>query len=251
MLTFFTILFNPDNNAIENIKNAVECGARVVVYLNKVSSHYEHSLRIMGVNLIGKNINEGLGVAFNDFEIYMNSNNLEYYIYFDQDTFVTADSWTEILGSYRAYFEDCRIGLVNVLPTNKKYPKLVVSSGSIFSMRVLNSIGLHDKTYFVEGVDYEYCFRLITKNYQIVSSPVSGVNHQKLQDGEVIKIFGLNFLIRVYGNARVRDFNRSHFRLLRKSVELKRFDYFIFFIKSIVVFNLKEFASRVIFGIKK
>jgi rhamnosyltransferase len=244
MLTFFSILFNPDNNAIENIKNAIKCGIRVVVYLNKVSYYYENLLKTMNVHVIGENINQGLGVAFNEFETYMNAHNLDYYIYFDQDTVVDLDSWREILASYYLHFEDCRVALVNILPSIKKSPNLVISSGSIFSMRNMNSIGLHDKTYFVEGVDYEYCLRLNAEGYKIISFPISGVDHLRLQDGNSIEILGFKFRIRIYGNMRARDFNISHCRLLIKSINLKRYDFFIFFIKSIVFFNFKEMVSR-------
>ena len=88
MVVFFSILYKPTANAIDNIIVAKSLGFKPVVYLNSVDFSQLESLKNLEVVLLGENKNVGVGLAFFEFENYMNSLGLDYFIYFDQDTIV-------------------------------------------------------------------------------------------------------------------------------------------------------------------
>lgn len=243
-MIFFSVLYGPDSNAIDNINLASKFGFRPVVFLNMVDSDYLKMLVDLDAVILGNNENVGLGAAFYQLERYLLDIGEDYYVYFDQDTVTTQETWSFILNSYSELFSMRRTGLVffgrNEVPTSD----LVVSSGCMFSMRVIHEIGGHNRSFFVEGVDYEFCLRLKINGFLIRNAFTDSVDHCALQEGTSFKFWGFNVPVRVYGVSRTRDFNMSHIKLL--NVSLMNCEYLMFFkfLKSAFLFNVREFFSR-------
>lgn len=242
-MIFFSVLFNPDLNALRNIKLALENGFRVVVYINKVNNEFLDEIKNTDCVILGGNTNVGLGIAFYEFEEYLSIVGEDYYIYFDQDTVVNQQAWEFISNKYREYFSSKDVGMVFFGNNLKEYSNLVVSSGCLFSMNVINRIGRHAKDYFVEGVDYEFCLRLRSNGLNIKNVYLSSIDHNSLQDNFPLKIFGRQIFLRKYGS-RLKDFNTSHKKLIVASITRADFYMAIIFLKSLVLFNVKEYVSR-------
>lgn len=245
MIAFFSILYNPTINALKNVINAKKYGITPIVYLNNVSDEYLIILRKLDVIIMGSNINVGLGIPFYEVENFLNENSFKYYVYFDQDTIVKNHVWLKIKNTYKRDFNEKNIGMLFYGHAKSNSP-IVVNSGSLFSIRVLNKIGFHDKRYFVEGVDYEFCLRLKNNGYVIKKIYESGIDHYSLQDNEIVKIFSKNIKIRSYGYKRLSDFFISHCKLILKAIILGEFILAIIFFKSLVIFFLEEFLSKLI-----
>ena len=245
MLVFFSVLYNPDDNALINIRFAKSLGILPVVFLNKVDDIYLNKLLQQDVVILGSNINVGLGLAFNELEIYLKKKNHNFFVYFDQDTKVNQTAWTHILDTYKYMFEIPSVGLLHYGHNTKTHSKLVTSSGSLFSLRILNEIGFHDKSYFVEGVDYEICLRLNLYDFKILNVKCLGVDHMTLQDGFKVNFLCKKFTLRVYGKNRTTDFNISHIRLLKKSISNFKYYFSLYFLKSLFKHNILEFISRI------
>jgi len=111
-MVFFSVLYNPGKNAFINIQNALRNGYIPVVYLNRVDGDYIKELESLGVVILGSNINAGLGKAFKELEEYLVQSSHKYYIYFDQDTIVSDESWKRILTSYKNYFKSSDTGML-------------------------------------------------------------------------------------------------------------------------------------------
>jgi rhamnosyltransferase len=111
-------------------------------------------------------------------------------------------------------------------------------------MDILDKIGMHDKNYFVEGVDYEFCLRLKINGLKIYNVYSEFIDHKSLQPNKLINIFGVKIYIRVYGERRLKDFNRSHKKLLLKSLAAGEYPMFFSFLKSLICFNIHEKFSR-------
>ena len=241
---FFSVLYNPPENAIKNIILARLAGFIPIVYLNNVNEEYLNKLKDLEVVTLGGNSNVGLGVAFNEVEVYLSSNSVEHFIYFDQDTIVGQSSWNAIKNSYLNFFHDD----VGMLYFNNHISSddlsVVISSGCAFSLKVLSVIGYHDRSYFVEGVDYEFCLRLKAHGYKIKSVLLNAIDHSTLQDKAEKFFFGKKIDIRCYGSGRLSDFNKSHLRLIKKAIKLRQYKLLFFFIKSFIVFNLNELFNR-------
>jgi rhamnosyltransferase len=246
MVVFFSILYNPDINAIENIKIAKSVGLIPVVYLNSIDISTLNCLNELDVVLLGDNRNVGIGVAFYDLETYLNSLDYKYFVYFDQDTKVSHSAWLNILETYEIQYSVGSVGLLHYSGTVGVTPKLVISSGCLFSMKILNEIGFHDKSYFVEGVDYEFCLRLKLNNLDIVNIYSEGIDHESLQDGFSRRFLTFTIPLRIYNKNRMKDFNRSHRRLLFLSLENRLFGFSFFFLKSYLKQNIMEKISTLL-----
>jgi GT2 family glycosyltransferase len=142
MLVFFSILYNPDVNALNNIRIAKSLGLHTVIYLNKSEDYFLKQLVGFDIVILGDNINVGLGKAFYEFEKYLQSTTYKYFIYFDQDTVVNDNAWHNIINTYESFYKNKEVGLLNYGNTPKINRHFVISSGSLFSMNILKEIGL-------------------------------------------------------------------------------------------------------------
>jgi len=241
---FASILYFPNENAIENIKKSLEHGFKVIVYLNRVENNDLEILKKLDVVVLGANVNVGLGSALSCIESYLLKNEFGYYVFFDQDTIVPSVIWKKISKSYIKDFSKQNTGLV-FYTAGEVSNNIVINSGSLFSLDIINRLGKHDDNYFVEGVDYEYCLRLKKEGYEIKTIVLPEIDHYSMQDGFTRNILGMSFNFRVYGNSRLLDFNEAHIKLLKSSIVQMQLGFFCFFIKSLVAFNVKEIISRV------
>lgn len=243
MIAFVSILYNPGINAIRNIIAAKNNGFIPIVYINTANQSIQNDLLNLGIYVLGDNTNIGLGSALNQIESFLISHEINHYIYFDQDTVVSNEAWLFINNTYLNYIKS-NTGLIFYSNEKDSSSDIVLNSGCLFPIETLLKVGLHDKTYFVEGVDYEYCFRIKISGLKIVYVACDGIDHRSLQDLNEITVLGFKLKFRVYGNSRLIDFNKSHFRLIGSSLKYFELSFFIFFIKSIISFNLKEIYSR-------
>ena len=250
MLLFFSVLYEPCENALTNIKIAKSLGLKSVVYINSVEPHYLKTLKKLGVLILGENKNVGLGVAFAEFEEYFITTDQEYFIYFDQDTIVSKHAWKNILSTHSEAFSDTDVGLIFYGSCTQKYPGFVINSGSLFSKRILNSCGLHAKNLFVEGIDYEYCIRIRKKSLKIMSISCAGIDHVSLQDSFIRSVLGYQFECRTYGLKRLFEFNKVHIRLLKIALFYGPRPDFLFLFKSFLYFNLKEALSQILLRVR-
>lgn len=248
-MIYFSVLYNPCENAIENIKIAKSLGLKPVVYINSVEPHYLETLNQLCVLILGGNKNVGLGVAFAEFEKYFLKTNQRYFIYFDQDTVVSKQAWSNIISTYGEVFSDTDAGLIFYGTCIQKYPSFVINSGSLFSKDILKRFGLHDKNLFVEGVDYEYCMRIRKNSKKIISVYCDGIDHESLQDSFSRSVLGYQLEFRTYGLKRLFEFNKVHIRLLKIALFSGLWLDFLFLIKSFLYFNLKETLSQILLRI--
>ena len=250
MLVFFSVLYNPSENAIENIKLAISFGLKPVVYINSADPNYLKSLQQLNVVILGKNKNVGLGVAFAEFEEYFLATDQEYFIYFDQDTIVNSEAWNNILSTYKELFSRQDVGLVFYSSDVPKYPDFVINSGSLFSKSILIITGLHDRNLFLEGIDYEYCMRIRKKSLKIISTCCPGIDHDSLQDSFLRSVLGYKLKFRTYGAKRLCEFNKVHLKLLRISLLQGPKRDVVFLLRSFLCFNFKEVLSQLFLRIK-
>ncbi|PHX05763.1 hypothetical protein [Vibrio splendidus] len=245
-LIFFTVVYNPDDNVYVNIKNAIDEGLDVFVYLNHASEDDIILLNKMDVNILGDNINAGLGVAFNDLETVIAENGGGDFIYFDQDTIVERETLSDIIVRYKSDLEDN--GGYSIFYTSEDIRKFRAgffpSSGCLF--RIDEKSLKHNRSYHVECVDYEYCCQTVIDGGNIKPIKVNGIDHDSLQDSTKKKIFGKKIIFRVYPSVRVKDFNYSHVRLIVFSILNLRFKLALFLVKSLFAFNIGNIKNRIL-----
>lgn len=76
--------------------------------------------------------------------------------------------------------QDCS-GLIEV--------SLVISSGSLIPMSVFNEIGLFEESFFIDGIDIEFCLRALSKGYAVFVNCNCIIEHT-IGNTSLEKLFG-------------------------------------------------------------
>lgn len=132
--------------------------------------------------VIRTGVNVGLGVALNKLGNIACDKYYTHMLYFDQDVIFTVRSLDWIINWYEFHSPDKSVGLIwfnyrdvgICRPENSKSYKikLAISAGSLINLDALKSLGGHTEHWFLEGIDYDFCFRLVQSGYQLL-----GVDH--------------------------------------------------------------------------
>lgn len=132
--------------------------------------------------IVRNGINEGLGVALNSLGRAAQQANYTHMLYFDEDIIFDSHSLNWIKEWFKYHQPDINVGLIWFNYTFKgpkraafsnAYPiKIAVSASSLINLRAADSIGWHTDRWFLEGIDYDFCFRLVQSGYSLL-----GVDH--------------------------------------------------------------------------
>jgi rhamnosyltransferase len=85
---------------------------------------------------------------------------------------------------------------------------LAISAGSFINLKALDAIGGHTDRWFLEGIDYDFCFRLVQHGYQLFGvDHCPGIDYLANQPG-VIRIdnMGNSDLLRIQPMKRLWNF---------------------------------------------
>jgi rhamnosyltransferase len=179
----------------------------------------EELLKIQGLqdNYLGDGLNHGIGVGLQRLMRQAETNGIEQLLYFDQDTFFTSDSLLWIEEWMQIYTKDLRkytiLNFVGNSPQRDinnaciEKKSLVINSGSLFNVGAALKFGGHNEKYFLECVDYEFCFRLAQQGG--VMGAVEGcpdLDHLIEQPLKSINILGREYQFRFYPIHRTMSF---------------------------------------------
>lgn len=225
------VTYHPSNSLIERLKKIYD----YKIYIFDNSPEESSALRaISNVEYYHQKKNLGLGYGL----FYLCSK--AYYakeeeiLFFDQDTIFSLETLSYIK-NYISENIDIRKKHSSVTFNNRsetpcdKERILTINSGTVFFLENLKAIGWHNPSYFVDCVDYEYCFRARQKGYLLLEHRCTpGFNHIADQDAHLISFFEKKYsLLRVYSKNRVTGTIKSSISLIMKS--LKSLDFLFFF----------------------
>jgi rhamnosyltransferase len=203
MIISIIVLYKPDKNIFNRLKQLAKSSNKVIVILNQTDLFGSITLNIENTELVILGENIGLAKALNvGIKKAMNNQSCEYVALFDQDSFLDdANSISNITAIFEEYIND-KIGIIG--HSNKdvklKFEKKnlnfdieevedVITSGSVIPCHVLKNVGLMDENLFIDYIDYEWCLRAKSFGYKIYKSNKNILSHN-LGD-KFIKIFGL------------------------------------------------------------
>lgn len=255
------VAYYPDDSFFSTIQIFINHGFRVSVYNNGITSEQKDRLYGLvlpdsGIKVLGVGSNDGLGKSISELSKYSLNEKDDYILILDQDTLIT-DEFLHTLNSLdvMSLFAHNYSTLQIISEMDKRYKNKVfveevvlnINSGSIFNLKLCSKINFHDESFFVEGVDYDFCIRSRNAGYKVgIIHGIKGLDHFSNQDGYVKKIFNKNFNVRVYPKSRVLDFYRSHTKLLMQSLRTMDFSASFIFAKHMVNFVITNIISKVI-----
>lgn len=253
------VLYNPTESLYDRIELLLNKGQIVWVYQNsQISEKVKKKIISSGLcRVYGDCSNDGLGVALAVLAEDALNSNYAYMINFDQDTLFTVDTIDSLNTDFlRSAFESdyatiqvadkelmSQINAKEHCGIFEKY--LTINSGSIFDLRKMSLIGFHDRSFFVDGVDYEYSFRCRSSGYRCgVIGSIPDIDHRSEQGNFAIKLFGKTLILRNYPLERVKDYNRAMFRLLVKSFYKMDLVFALLFLKHLLVYNSLAIVAK-------
>jgi rhamnosyltransferase len=256
------VVYSPAADFLARLEMINGMGYRVYIYDNSPEVPLLRSniqpLKNIKYSTAGKNLGLAIGLSTICAEAYYDS--FEALLYFDQDTVfdcMTIEFITQFYRDTRNEFEKCYTAVVFSSDEFRGTGKdrayelsdvtLAISSGSLFFLRNLSSLGWHNETYFVDGVDYELCLRSL-KGHQRIGrcSNTPGFDHVSGQPDKVIVIWGRSLPLRRYSLARIADASCSYLRLFVSSVAAGEIKFAAEMVRSYALYVLGQALARII-----
>lgn len=169
-----------DNTADSNIKNIIG---------NLTSSEK--------VSFIFNEANKGLGFALNQGIKYSLAHHYSWTLLLDQDSILSENMVYEMISSFEnlenqlkeetalivpvIYDRNFKREIPAIITTNLFNKKITdhrsdvfvhfqITSGSLIRNEAIKNIGLMNEYFFIDFIDFDYCFRVLSKNYKILQS---------------------------------------------------------------------------------
>lgn len=211
------VTYYPENHLMARLSTAVSMGYEVYVYDNTPGGcGWDTEPLLQGIRWMGAKANHGMGKALHDLLQTVQQSGMVSALYLDQDTDFTEetlrwmDHWLMVHpGALQQW------AALNFLPSKKgseciSPDVLMVSAGTLFGMQSLSKIGGHNVGWFLECVDYEWCGRALKLGYRLGRvKGCLGLDHQRFQPEDTMKLFGQSRHFRLYPGHRSWAFLRG------------------------------------------
>lgn len=120
-----------------------------------------------------------------------------------------------------------------------------ITSGNLINTEVLNALGGFNESYFIDGVDFDFCLRVVNAGFLITKINDAVLIH-RLGEKKVINIFRVKFIYTEHSPLRRYYIFRNHFYLTR--------DYFFkntLFVAKKNLFILIYFVQIILFDARR
>jgi rhamnosyltransferase len=253
------VIYRPEKSFYERLELINQVGVQFYVYDNSPEI-IDAKIKIeslLHARYLCSGKNEGLGVGLSELCQTAYKDEFDELLFFDQDTgfnlktisFIQSflnDNITSLIENYSAitFSGSQASNLKNNSPmVNVDF---TINSGSLFLLRNLKKMGWHNKTYFVDGVDYEFCLRSHAAGFRIAKySNTPCFDHESEQPDRVVTFFGKRLLIRKYSYIRVRDAVYSYVRLIIQALAYGEWIYSIKIMRSFLIYIAGQILSRI------
>ena len=203
----------------------------------------------------GKNLGLGIGLSTVCAQAYYDACGA--LLFFDQDTVFderTLEFVARFCGAAQGEFEKNYTAIVfgsggprSDRPFGISDVKLAISSGSLFFLDSLKSVGWHNETYFVDGVDYELCLRSLARNLKVGKCPdTPGFDHVSGQPDVSVRVFGKSLPLRRYRLSRIADTTRAYWRVFFSSMRLGQLKFAGSIFRAYAIYVYGQVMARII-----
>ena len=192
------VTYFPDAEFAERVVLVASQVDRVVVVDNNSDTATVSVLKDLatrlGITLILNEANLGVGAALNQGVEWLAERGYCWALTLDQDTILKEDMVESLCLTYANCREPAKVGSIgcNNFDSNTgmlrfKHPKLdkglheevkvLITSGSLMSLEVFKKVGPFRNDFFIDGIDHEYCLRLLVNQYKVLLSLYPGMLH--------------------------------------------------------------------------
>lgn len=179
------VLFNPNISILKKNINNINDSKLPIILINNGSSNIneieEMLVNFKNLNIILKNNDRNMGIAkaLNQICDEADSMKCEWALTLDQDTIFSND----ILDKYNEFitYKDVAMLCPQVIDRNRNDNKIIdykripfelidkcITSASLLKIKAWKKVGRFDENMFIDGVDFDICYRLKTAGYNIL-----------------------------------------------------------------------------------
>jgi rhamnosyltransferase len=255
------VVYSPPVDMFPRLEMLSNEGFTIYIYDNSpekpITRRCVRGLKNVKYSTSGKNVGLGIGLSTVCAEAY--SDSFEAMLFFDQDTVFDLRT-IEFIGNFlreaksQLEMKYTAVVFASGTPlgcTDQTNPiedvMLAISSGSLFFLENLRSIGWHSEEYFVDGVDYEFCLRSLISGFKIgrcINTP--GFDHISGQPDVVVKVLGKMLPIRRYSRARIADAAKSYGGLLFSSLRMGQFRFAMQILRASGIYIFGQMLARMV-----
>ncbi len=182
-----------------------------------------------GFCLIENAGNLGVAEALNQAARWARGQGYGWVLFLDQDSRITNAFVDQMFAAWNAHPERERIAAVHpryvdpvtgnepfVRRANDGGPVISMTSGSLLPTWIFDKIGWFASEYFIDCVDFEYCFRIRAAGYLIADSKQAVLLHASGQAKQGKTLLGFTFLPTHYNATRRYYISRNRVALYRR-----------------------------------
>ena len=221
------LTYHPDAVAVENIERLRTQVPHVYVVNNSPDEATDKTLSALaadaGVTVLDQTGNVGVAAGFNAGMRAALSDGFDFVWIFDQDSSVNEGTLEKLVRAHRDGGE--RVGVVGPAlrsdATGVVYARergvgarevdVLISSGSLFSRELIESIGLHDEPLFIDYVDHDICLLARRRGFRNLKVFEALLDH-RFGDSDPVRLLGRGVYLSNYST--VRHFHASRNRVI-------------------------------------
>ncbi|MBR5177783.1 MAG: glycosyltransferase family 2 protein [Lachnospiraceae bacterium] len=228
------VTYNPD------LDKFTECLEAVLKQIDNVYIFDNASQNIDQIQLLLKkyesqvilyknSCNDGIATALHNIMEFASTNHYDWVLALDQDSVLQPG----IINYYRKAINKCPLaGMFTCQRTDRNFHENIdnsskkaitkvpccITSGSLTKVKAYNETSGYDKSFFIDAVDFDFCFTLREKGYKIYRINRIGLLHE-VGHGENRRFLFKNIIIFNENPTRIYYMTRNKFKLFKKHQE--------------------------------
>lgn len=224
------VLFNPDISRLsENISAIIEQVGEVFLVDNNSENLNEILALIKGIKsnriqLFQNTSNKGIAYALNKICCEAKEKNYKWVVTLDQDSVCPSNLVSQLSSHISTknvalicpLIQDRNMSKIGIKQVAVEEVKQCITSGSMVSLEDWKSIGGFDESMFIDGVDFDYCYRLRISGKKIIRDNRVILLHE-LGNIEVKKFLVWNVIVKNHAPFRKYYIARNTIYLARKN----------------------------------
>jgi rhamnosyltransferase len=254
MIAIGFVVYLPPKELLARVELATKLGHRVYLYDNSPERERLHKVLepLPNVCYFSEGRNNGLGPGLATICENAWRDSFETLLFFDQDTVFdcsTLDFVEEVVRSAGAGYVTSHSAIVFAAGAVREIRDvlLAISSGSLFFLQNLKSLGWHNRSYFVDGVDYEFCLRTAIHGFKIGRcSGTPGFDHIAGQPDTLVTVGARQLQLRRYAPNRIADTTKAYTRIISSSLSNGQFRFALAMIRSYAIYAAGQILARIL-----
>jgi len=227
------VTYHPGARTLENIPRVLDQVRALVVVDNGSSADGISALRTasqnLGYQLIENGKNLGIAEALNQGVRWAKSMSYPWVILFDQDSTITDGFMSSMFAAWESHpsrervcslhprYVDPETGIEpEVRRARDGGPIMSLTSGALMTAWIFDRIGYFASEYFIDSVDFEYCFRIRAAGYLIADSRQAVLLHAAGYAKRTVSFLGFSFRPTHHSAMRRYYMSRNRLVLYRK-----------------------------------